>query len=120
MTAAARALEAVVDLLQAAGVNATRDAGSFQPAPIGVLVGLPTLLRRTLSAATFQIPVLAISGDPLNELANTDRLYAEADAIAFELGESSYTPTVWAGSGRVEPLPAVEILATVTVEQEEE
>ncbi len=120
MTAAARALEGVLALLEDAGVSATRDAGSFNPAPIGVLVGLPERVRSTLRGVVFEVAVLVVSGDPLNEIANVDRLYAEADAIADVLQESSYRTAQWAGSGRVEPLPAIQILATVTVSNEEE
>lgn len=118
MTAAANALEALVSILEDAGVTATRDAGKFNPSPIGVLVGLPTLAGSTLGGRSFEIPVLVVSGDPLNTIANVDRLYAEADAIADVVAAEGYRPSSWASSARVEPLPAIEILATVSVERE--
>lgn len=113
---AARALEAVVDLLEEAGVTATRDAGAFLPDPIGVLIGLPSWIASTLAGRTFEVPVLVVSGQPANSSAVVDRVYAEADAIADALACDSYRPTVWASSSRTEPLFAVEILANVTVE----
>lgn len=119
-TPATWALEQVLELLTAEGVGASRDAGSFNPDPVGVLIAMPELTGRTLSGATFAIPVLVVSGVPVNSPAVVDRLYAEADAIARILGSSSYRPTSWAGSDRVEPLPALEITATVTVTTIEE
>ena len=35
--------------LDDAGIEATRDAGAFYPQPLGVLVGLPALVRRGLT-----------------------------------------------------------------------
>ena len=81
---------------------------------------MPTLTAKRLSACSFEIPVLVVTGDPLNTIAAVDRLYTLADAIADVLGESSYRPSTWASSSRVEPLPALEVLATVTVSTEEE
>lgn len=115
-SAATRALEALLDLLAAAGVTATRDAGAFYPQPVGVLVDLPTLTRRGLASQTFSIPVLVVSGDPLNDERRVDRLYALADEVAFVLAIDQYRPTNWAPrTVNAEPLPAVELAATVTV-----
>ena len=116
---ASRALEAVLELLTEAGVTATRDAGAFYPDPIGVLVGLPSWIASTLAGRIFEIPVLVVSGSALNTSSAVDRLYAEADAIADALRAEQYRPSSWANSARVEPLPALEILATVTVSLEE-
>lgn len=117
---ASRALDALLQVLEDAGVTATRDAGAFVPAPIGVLVGLPSWTDSTLAGRTFEIPVLVVHGAPLNTAAAVDRLYAEADAIADALACDSYRPASWdGGGGRPEPLPAVEILANVTVTNEE-
>lgn len=115
ISAASRALDELLELLTEGGVSATRDSGAFLPAPIGVLVGLPSWIASTLAARTFEVPVLVVSGQPLNTSAAVDRLYAEADAIAALLACDSYRPASWSSSSRVEPLPAVEILATVTV-----
>lgn len=118
MTATA-ALEGLVELLTGAGIAATRDAGAFRPQPIGVLVGLPARVGATLGAVTFEIPVLVVSGDPLNTVGAVDRLYAEADELARLLSTDSYRPASWASSQRAEPLPALELTATVTVQNEE-
>lgn len=120
MTPATRAIVDLVELLDAAGIDATRDAGAFRPDPIGVLVALPSLTDATLGAVTFEIPVLVVSGVPLNTTDAVDRLYAEADAIATVLRTLAYRPTTWGGSSRTEPLPAVELTVTVTVTNEEE
>lgn len=119
MNPAARALEAVLALLEDAGITATRDAGSFVPAPVGVLVGLPSWMGSTLAGRVFEIPVLVVSGDPLSEPANVDRIYAIADEIADVAGASSYRPATWTSSARPEPLPALEIIVTATATLEE-
>ncbi len=116
--AASLAIEAVLELLTEAGIDATRDAGAFHPAPVGVLVALPTLLRRQMSSRTFEIPIVVVSGDPLNESSNVDRLYAYADAIAAACSIATYRPSSWAGSANAEPLPAIELTAVVTVTEE--
>lgn len=113
--AATRALEAVLATLEAAGIPATRDPGAFYPQPVGVLVGLPTLVRRGLSSYTFSIPVLVVSGDPLNAELAVDRVYALADDVALALAIDQYRPGSWAGGVNAEPLPAVELAATVSV-----
>ena len=120
MTAATRSIEALLELLADASIDATRDAGAFDPNPIGVLVGLPTLTGRTLGAWRFEIPVVVVTGDPLNTAAAVDRLYAIADDVALAVKTLGYRPTTWAGSSRVEPLPALEITVSVTVQIEEE
>jgi len=114
-SAASRAIEGVLDVLAAAGITATRDPGAFYPQPVGVLVGLPTLSRRGLASHTFSIPVLVVSGDPLNDELPVDRVYALADDVALALAIDQYRPSSWAGGVNAEPLPAVELTATVTV-----
>lgn len=112
---ASRAIDAVVELLADAGIDATRDAGAVYPQPTAVLVGLPTLLRRGLASATFSIPVIVISGDPLNAELAVDRVYALADAAAAAIATDQYRPSSWQGGVNAEPLPAVELAATVTL-----
>lgn len=120
MTLAALAIEAIVDALAAGGVTASRDASGFDPSPIGVLVGLPSLVDHTLGGATFDVPVVIVSGDPVNTSDAVDRLYTEADAIAEIVHADTYRPTSWAGSSRTQPLPAIEVSAIVTVAYESE
>jgi len=120
MNAAARALEAVLELLDDAGIAATRDAGRFVPAPRGVLVGLPSWVDSTLSGRVFEIPVLVVSGDPLNNTDAVDELYTLADRIADVTGCDSYRPASWTSSARPEPLPALEIIVTATATLEED
>jgi hypothetical protein len=117
LTAATRALEATVELLAAAGIAATRDAGAFYPQPTGVLVGLPTLRKRGLASSTYEIPVYVVSGDPLNDELPVDRLYALADDVALALATDQYRPSSYGGGANAEPLPALELTATVTVTQ---
>lgn len=119
MTSASGAIDGILALLLAGGVEASRDAAGFNPSPIGVLVGLPSLVNHTLGGAIYEIPVLVVSGDPVNSAEAVDRLYAEADAIAAIIGADNYSPTSWAGSSRTQPLPAIEIVALATVENEE-
>lgn len=117
---AARALEAVLDELELAGITATRDAGAFFPQPVGVLVALPALVARTLGSRTYEVGVLVVSGDPLNATPNVDRLYALVDDVALALSCDAYAPSSWRSSVNAEPLPAVELTATVTVTETEE
>ena len=115
LNAATRAIDAVVSMLDDAGLTATRDSGAFYPQPVGILVGLPTLASRTLAAKTFTIPVQVVSGDPLNTPLAVDRVYSLADEAAFVLATAEYRPTSWRSSVNAEPLPAVELTVTVTV-----
>ena len=115
MAAASRAIAATLELLADSGIEATRDAGAFYPQPVGVLVGLPTLESRGLASRTFTIPVSIVSGDPLNSELAVDRLYALADDVALALRAASYSPSNYRGGVNSEPLPALELIATVTV-----
>lgn len=117
---ATRAIDAVLEQLADAGIDASRDAGATYPQPTAVLVGLPALVRRTLAGRTFEIPVLVVSGDPLNAVPAVDRLYALTDDVALALSADSYRPSSWRSSVNAEPLPAIEITATVTVIETEE
>lgn len=117
---ATRALEAVLAELEAAGIEATRDAGAFYPQPVGVLVTLPALVRRTMASRAFEVAVLVVSGDPLNSELAVDRVYALADDVALALSIDVYRPSSYRSSVNAEPLPAVELVATVTVTETEE
>jgi hypothetical protein len=118
-SAAARAIDALLELLADAGITASRDAGAFFPQPVGVLVGLPTLTARGMRSRTFTLPVLVVSGDPLNSELAVDRVYALADDVALALRTDNYRPSSWRSSVNAEPLPAVELTVTVTVTEEE-
>ena len=115
LTAASYAIAATLELLADAGIAATRDAGAFYPQPTGVLVGLPTLEGRGLSSHTFSVPVLVVSGDPLNNELAVDRLYALADECALALDVAGYRPSSYRSSVNAEPMPDVELAATITV-----
>jgi len=93
--AAVRAIDATLELLAAASIEATRDAGAFYPQPIGVLVGLPALVGRGQAARTFELSVLVVSGDPLNAELAVDRLYSVADDVATVLRTDRYRPSSW-------------------------
>jgi hypothetical protein len=112
---ATAAIAAVLDALDDAGITATSDAGAFYPQPVGVLVGLPTLTKRGLHSATYEVPMHVVSGDPLNDSHSVDRLYALADDCAIAVRTDNYRPSSWAGSVNAEPLPAIEMAATVTL-----
>jgi len=107
----------VLELLAAAGIAATGDVGAFYPQPAGVLVELPTLTARTLGkSATFEVPIQVVSGDPYSAGEYViDRLLALADDVAGAVRSITYRPTTWSSSSNAEPLPAVEVTATVTV-----
>lgn len=109
------AIDAVVSVLEDAGIEAGRDPGAFYPQPIGVLVGLPSLVRATLGEKIYELPVYVVSGDPLSTPAPVDRLYALADEVASVLAIDSYRPSDWRGSANAEPLPAVELTAIASV-----
>jgi hypothetical protein len=114
-TSASLARLELLAALEEAGVEATGDAGAFYPQPAGVLVGLPTLVARGLASSTFEVPVLVVSGDPLNAELAIDRLYAIADEVARVLRTDSYAVSAWRSSSNAEPLPALELTVTVTV-----
>lgn len=116
---ATRVLEEVLRGLSEAGIEASRDAGAFYPQPIGVLVTLPALVAWTLAGRTYEVGVLVVSGDPLNTTGNVDRLYALTDDVALALAVDRYRPSSWRSSVNAEPLPAVELTATVTVTESE-
>ena len=116
-SSAVRAIDALLGLLADAGIAASRDAGAFYPQPVGVLVGLPTLTGRLLAGASFTVPVLVVSGDPFNSELAVDRAYALADDVALALRTENYRPSSWRSSVNAEPLPAIELAVTVTVEE---
>jgi hypothetical protein len=101
-------------------VNLSRDAGSFHPAPLGVLVGLPALVSRTMAARTYQVGVHCVSADPLSSAEAVDALFALADVVVLVLGASSYTPTDWSGGVNRDPLPSVYVQAVITVTEEDQ
>jgi|SRR5215831_7486834 len=115
LTAASAARQHVLDVLESEGIPASLDAGAFFPAPCAALIGLPTLLGRGLASSSWSIPVTVVSGDTVNTVEAVDRLYAMADAIADALNESGYRPRSWQAGVNREPLPAVEIVCTVTL-----
>jgi len=116
---AVRAIDATLETLADAGIEATRDVGAFYPQPTGVLVGLPSLVGRGQATRTFELPVLVVSGDPLNVELAVDRLYAIADDVALALRTDAYRPSSWRSSINAEPLPALELTVTVTVTETE-
>jgi hypothetical protein len=115
VSTATLALDALVQLLADAGIEATRDAGAFFPQPLGVLVGLPTLQGGTLAGRTYTIPVYVVSGEPLTTLDRVDELYTLADRVAGAIDAAAYEPFDFRGSANAEPLPAVRVLALATV-----
>ena len=115
---ALRARAALLDELEAAGIEATGDSGAFYPQPIGVLVGLPTLVGRLLDGRTFTIPVVIVAGEALNNERIVSDLYTLADDVAGALSTAAYRPISYRSSLNAEPLPALELVATVTVSEE--
>jgi hypothetical protein len=119
VSTASVALDAVLALLDEAGIAATRDPGAFFPQPLGVAVGLPTLEGATLGARTYSVPVYVVSGEPLTNAERVDELYAHADRVAAALNTDTYSPFDYRGTPNVEPLPAVrlDVIATIPVLQ---
>lgn len=116
-TPATAVIEDVLAALELAGITATRDAGAFYPQPCGVLVGLPALVRRLHAARTYELPVLVVSGDPLNAELPVNRLYALADDVAQALGVEAYRVSSWRSTVNAEPLPALELTVTASTEE---
>lgn len=112
-------MDAVLQQLTASGIEATDDAGAFFPQPVATLVGLPTLTSRGLATSTFAVPVTIVSADPLNSRTIVDRLFSIADACAYALNVNQYRPSSFQGSVNAEPLPAIELTATVTITNQE-
>jgi hypothetical protein len=109
-------LDAIAEMLDDVGIAATRDAGAFYPQPLGVLIGLPSLIGGTLGARTYSVPVYVVSGQPLVEPDVVDALYSLADQVADALNVVSYAPFDFRGSAaNAEALPAVQLDATATV-----
>lgn len=113
--AAIRAADAVVAMLDAEGVTATRDPGAFYPHPVGVLVGRPSLTARAVASLTYSIPVYVVSGDPLASVEAVDRLLALADDVAIATATNAYRPDSYSTSANAEPLPAFSLDVIVTV-----
>ena len=120
MNAAVVARQAVAAMLRDGGVTATTDSGAFYPQPVGVLVGLPSLVDRTLAGAIYTCPVLVVSGDPLSTELAVDRLYALADDCAALLSASTYEPASYSTSANAEPLPAIALTVTLTATESED
>ena len=115
---ATRALLAVLERLEEAGIAATRDPGAFYPQPIGTLVALPALVGRGMASRTFEVGIKVVSGDPLSTPLAVDRLYALADDVAGVLAIDAYEPDSYRSSNNAEPLPALALTATLTVTEE--
>jgi hypothetical protein len=113
----AEALDHVVIELENAGIPATRNPAAFFPAPIGVLVGMPSAVSRTMGARTLRIPVHVVLADPPTP-SSVDALYAIADDVADALNLATYEPAEWSGNVNAEPLPAVRLSALVTVKED--
>ncbi len=109
------ALDAVVAELVAVGLPATRDAGAFFPAPIGVLVGMPSLVATGLASRTLEVPVHVVSADPPSPSVLA-LMYAAADDAAAALQTNTYQATTWSNGVNAEPLPALNLLVTVTID----
>lgn len=109
------AIQAVVMALREAGINATDDPGAFYPAPVGVLVGIPALTKRGLQYASYSVPVTVVSGDPLTDAHKTARLVTLAEDAALVLRVDQYRPSSWGGGANSEPLPSIEMEATVSL-----
>jgi hypothetical protein len=116
---ATRAIEAALAALEAASLPASRDPGSFYPQPAAILVGLPALAKRTQASRVYELAILVVSGDPLNDELAVDRLYALADDAALALRCDTYSVSSWRSSVNAEPLPALEMTATITVTESE-
>lgn len=104
-------------MLEEAGIAATRDAGAFYPQPVGTLVALPALTGRGLAYRKYEVEVLIVSGDPLSSPLAVDRLYALADDVALALSVEAYAPSSYRSASNAEPLPALALTATLTVEE---
>ena len=122
---AVRARDAVLFAVQdalvpvASAVTVSADAGAFHPQPLGVLIGLPSLVSRTLAARTYDVPVHVVSADPLNDRSAVESLFELADALVLVLGVATYAATDWPGGVNRDPLPSVYLLATITVPEQE-
>jgi len=117
MNAATRVLDALLAQLADSGIEATRDAGAFYPQPLGVLVGLPSLVGGTLRGRTYTVPVYVVSGQPLSTPENVSALYDLADAVAASLDVATYQPFDFRGSAaNAEALPAVQLDVTASIE----
>lgn len=119
-TLASAAIAAVLELLTDAGIDATDDAGALTPAPIGVLVGLPSLTGRTLAGSSYSVTVTVVSGDPLSGPHERDRLYGTADAVADAIRAAAYSPSSFSHGFNAEPLPSIELVASVTLSRQPE
>lgn len=108
-------MKAVVNALRDAGLKATDDPGAFYPAPVGILVGIPSLTKRGLAMASYTVPVTVVSGDPLTDANKTARLITTAEDAALVLSCDQYRETSWSANAQTEPLPAIEMAATVSL-----
>jgi hypothetical protein len=108
------ALDRLVTAISIEGVaNVTRDPSKFHPAPVGVIVGAPTITGFTLSAVTFTTAVLVVATETLTA-ATLDRILTVVLQVCEAVQVPEARPSSWSGGPNLEPLPAYEITATVT------
>ena len=109
------AADLVLGELADAGIAATDDAGAFHPAPLGVLVGLPSLIERGLASRTYEVPVHVVCADNLSRRSPRAAFYQLAEQCVGVLRTPAYAVTEWVGGVNVEPVPQALILVEVTI-----
>ena len=114
----AQALDAVVDVLTEAGLQATRDAGAFYPNTVACLVGMPTVKSSGLAYRTMEVPIHVVTSDPPSAR-SVDALYAAAEIAAAALQTDAYAPQTWSGGPNADSLPSILINAVVSFETAE-
>jgi hypothetical protein len=108
-----RVMDAVPDSLL---MSVSLDAGEFHPNPLGVLIGLPSLISRGLGHATFAITCHVVSGAPINADDRLTAWYELADIVAVAIDAAEYAPTDWSGGVNRDPLPSIAIPTIVSIE----
>ena len=105
-------IEELVTKLRDAGLYATGDPNEFYPAPIGCLVGVPSLRMRGLGNYLCTVPVHVVCTQALSaELRN--ELFESALVAADVLGVESFNLDGWNGGVNEGDLPAYLLEAVV-------
>lgn len=108
------ALDGLVDVIQTAGVAATRDPGDFQPP--AAIVGAPSITgQATMAAIALSVPIYIVA-DGSGKVA-LDWMLAAVVILLPVLGESSAEPTLWTSPINPAGLSAYLIRVRVNIAQ---
>lgn len=106
-------IEHVAGELRNAGLEVSTSPNDFWPDPVGVLVGIPELVDRTLTGYTLEVPVRVVAAGWLDDGTKEALFDAALDAVDA-LGEYAFELDGWQTSTNDSELPAYLITHTLS------